>query len=403
MQKNKIYLIDWYNFIYRLFYAVPPFTTKDWTPINTVFWLAKMILGWHLEDKPDYLVFILDYKWKNFREEIFEDYKWTRDKMPTELKAQEDIIFSLLDTFWIPKISIPWYEADDIIWTLATKLGENIENEVYILSWDKDLFQFINDNVKVYDTMKRKIYSRKDSFEKFWVYPEHVVDYLAICWDSSDNIPWIPWFWPKKAQELIWKYWSLEKIYENLDDITWKTKDTLIEKKELAFLSKKLASIVIDLDLPWFNLENHLFKDIKIMTDEVIEFFKKYEFKSLIPAWHKEEIKNFATLWIGIKKPQSKIEYDEIADKIVKSGKVAISTTWSSKFELNTITFYIWEKIAYNCSSDDPNLKPFLNKLLDMDITIISFELKDDIEKIISFIEWKESSQSNNSMQASLF
>ena len=381
-KKKKIYLVDWYNFIYRLFYAIPPFTLKDWTPINAVYWMAKTVISWANEDKPDYLVFILDHKWKTVREAIYQDYKWTRDKMPSELKSQESLIFELLSSFWIPLISKEWYEADDLIWTLATKFKWDASNDVFILSWDKDLFQFIDSNIKVYDTMKRKIYSRADAFEKFWVYPENIVDYLSICWDTSDNIPWIPWFWPKKAQELIWKYWSLENIYENIDSIQWKSQETLISNKEVAFLSKKLASIHTDLAIDNFSLENHIFNIDSILNWKAITLLKRFEFKSLLPDDHKWEIKNFDKLWLKITKIKNQEELDSLRERILKSWRIWISTSSKEPFNLESISLFLWQDTIYSIRTWDLDIREFLDKIIDSNLIISSFEMKEDLKRI---------------------
>jgi len=403
-EKKKIYLIDGYNFIYRLFYAVPQFSLKDWTPINTVFGIAKIIINLYKDDKPDYLVFILDYKWKKIREEIYPEYKWTRDRMPTDLKIQEDLILWLLETFGIKTVQEEWYEADDVIWTLALRLKEDINNEVFILSWDKDLYQFIDNNVCIYDTMKRKIFHRNESFEKFWVNPEHVVDYLSICWDSSDNIPGIPWFWPKKAQELINKFWSLENIYENIEELTGKTKETLEQNKEVAFLSKKLASIYTKLELEWFDIEEHNFRSINLYNEKIIELFKKYEFKSLIPTEHQDKIKNFDTLELKIIKIKTENELNSLLEQIRKTDKIAISTIWESTFELNTLNLFLWWKIIYSIDTGELEIKEFIKNIFDLNINIIWFELKSDLKKIKWYFNNLEViSQPKNELQSSLF
>ena len=123
-------------------------------------------------------------------------------------------------------IEIPGYEADDVIGTLAEKLGREESNEIYILSWDKDLYALVNEQVKIYDTQKKKISGPEETKEKFWVPAECVRDYLAICGDSSDNIPWIAGIWPKKAIVLLNHFWSLEKIYEQIDEFS-----SLLEKE----------------------------------------------------------------------------------------------------------------------------------------------------------------------------
>ena len=177
---RKIYLVDAYNLIYRLFYAVPPFTTRVGQPVNAVFGVAKALLGFATYDKPDLLYFISDAPGKTFREDLYSEYKGTRDRMPDDLKAQRDLVFQVVESMGIPIVEKPGFEADDIIATLAYELGQDANNEIYILSGDKDLYQCIGGNVMVYDTMKRKVARREETIEKFGVPPERVADYLAI-------------------------------------------------------------------------------------------------------------------------------------------------------------------------------------------------------------------------------
>ncbi len=323
--------------------------------------------------------------------------------MPTDLKSQEELMFEVLRSFDVPMISVAWYEADDIIGTLAMRLRKDKDNDIYILSWDKDLYQFVDDNVAIYDTMKRKIYHRKEAIEKFWVEPEHIVDYLSICWDSSDNIPWIRWFWPKKAQELINKYWNLEKIYENIEDISWKTKEVLIESREIAFLSKQLASIHTELELPWFSLENHIFKTKDIFTAEAIELLKKFEFKSLIPTAHQDKIKNFDTLWVTPIRICDLKELDGLEKKIFQHWKVAITANGDSAFELESLNLYVWEKEIYYVDTSEVDISIFLKRLLEDDIELIWFDIKEDLKKIYWYIEWRWQKVPKSELQVSLF
>ncbi|EKD66696.1 MAG: hypothetical protein ACD_49C00021G0011 [uncultured bacterium (gcode 4)] len=385
--KQKIYIIDGYNFIYRLFYAVPSFTLKDWTPVNTVFGLAKMVLSWQEQDKPDKLIFVVDSKWKNYRHDIYEQYKATRDRMPTDLKTQENLIFELLEKFGINPISKMWFEADDIIWTLVEKLRTDKENDIYILSWDKDLYQFIDWNVAVYDTMKRKISHTKEAQEKFGVDPKYIVDYLAICGDSSDNIPGIPGFWPKKAEELINKFWTLEQIYENIESLTGKTKEILEHSKEIAFLSKRLATIDTNVDIGDFSLSDFDFISKKLINEDSISFFKKLEFKSLIPKTHQEEVKNFSSLWVKVVKIEKENELENLKNKILKTWKVSISTIWENSFSLDEISIYLWEKEVYEIDTAKLYIKDFLSEILESDITIYWYELKEDLKRIWWYIE----------------
>lgn len=401
--KQKIYIIDGHNFIYRVFYAIPPFSLKDWTPINAVFGLAKMFLMWFENDRPDKLIFVLDSKWDNYRHQIYSEYKATRDRMPSDLKIQELLINELLEALNISPLSKIWFEADDIIWTLVENLRKNPENDIYILSWDKDLYQLIDWNVAVYDTMKRKISHDKEVLEKFWVKAEYVVDWLSICGDSSDNIPWIPGFWPKKAQELINRFWNLEQIYENLEEITWKTKDTLINFRDQAFLSKKLASIDTKVELENFNIDNFDFKNKALLTEKTIDLFKRFEFKSLIPAHLQDEIKNFEKLSLKITQIESENELELLENKILDLDKIWISTLSERPFELDILSIYIWDDNIYQIDTKKVYLKDFLKNLLESNIPISWFDLKEDLKRIWWYLDEKSSTSKISQWQVSLF
>ena len=260
---KKIYLIDWNSFIYRMFFAIPEFKTKDWTFVNALFWMAKFFVWQLFKENPDYLIFVKDAKGDNFRHKLYADYKATRERMPDNLRTQISLIEEMINKMWIDIIEIPGFEADDVIWTLATSLWNDLNNDVYILSWDKDLYSLTKQNVKIYDTMKNKIYDYELAKTKFDVNPEYIIDYLAIVWDSSDNIPWVDWFWPKKAVDLINTYGTVENIFEHINDedfiLSWKTLEKLKESRDIAFLSKKLATIEKKVDLWNFYLENFVF------------------------------------------------------------------------------------------------------------------------------------------------
>jgi DNA polymerase-1 len=225
---KKIYLIDWNNFIYRMFYWLPEFSTKDGKIVNAIFGMAKFFVNQLVREKPDYVFFIKDAKWKNFRHDLYDEYKSTRDRMPDNLRCQIGDIEKMIKMMWIDIIEINWYEADDVIWTLATTFWKDQNNDIYILSWDKDLYSLISNNVKIYDTMKRKVFDIEETIEKFWIKPEMIIDYLAIVWDKSDNIPWIDWFWPQKAVSLINKIWWVDEIYIEAEKVEKWEKDFMM-------------------------------------------------------------------------------------------------------------------------------------------------------------------------------
>jgi DNA polymerase-1 len=428
---SKIYLIDWNSFIYRMFFALPEFSTKDWKIVNAVFWMAKFFVWQLINEKPDYIVFIKDAKWDNFRHQLYSEYKATRERMPDNLRSQIKDIEEMIAKMWIDIIEIPWFEADDVIWTLAVQLWKNTENEVFILSWDKDLFALVTENVKIYDTMKKKIYGIEETKEKFEVEPKMITDYLAIIWDKSDNIPWIAWFWPKKAVSLINNIWTVEEIYdliekrENWDDkelnpeaekiLKWNLLDKLKEAKEIAYLSKKLATLEKDVKLDNFDLKNYKFYPKNILNPEIIEYFRNFEFYSLI--WETEEqkdLKTWSDLWLNVKLITDKSWLDNLEKIIDKHDKITLDTettslniieaelVWVSIYLSDEDIYYInrlhfWEKV------NDEDLKLFLSKLLEKDILIVWHNLKYDLEIIELFLKSENLINEEKNLQIWLF
>ena len=184
---SRIILVDGYNVVYRLFYAVPSFTLRDGTPVNAVYGLAKIITAL-IEEKPDALVFVWDSR-TNLRKKTYAEYKATRDRMPDQLRVQESYITELLSTWGVRSIAVEGYEADDIIGTLARQWDHH-DRRIEIISGDKDLGQLVSSRIVLRDPTRRDlIVGPREVRAKFGVDPEQIVDYLAITGDSSDNIP----------------------------------------------------------------------------------------------------------------------------------------------------------------------------------------------------------------------
>lgn len=410
---KKIYLIDWNSFIYRMFFALPEFSTKDWIIVNALFGMAKFFVWQLTKENPDYLVFVKDAAGDNFRHLIYADYKATRDRMPDNLRTQIALIEDMISKMWCKIIEIPNCEADDVIWTLATSLWQDKNNDIYILSWDKDLYSLTKENVKIYDTMKWKVYDYELAKTKFDVNPEHIIDYLAIVWDSSDNIPWIEWFWPKKAVDLINKYGTLEEIYAHIDDedfiLTWKTLEKLKASHEIAFLSKKLATIKKDVELEKFYLEDFKFKRDNILNDSTKELFKRYEFNSLY-----NEQKNLQT-WKDLNLKVQIIGKDEdlnnLKNIINNYKKVFFDTettslsimqadlVWISIYLDDKNIFYInvshqWEKVPRE------TVKDFIKHLFSLDIEIIWHNIKYDLEIIENFLHSENTKKSQEKINS---
>ncbi len=370
--KKTLFVIDAYNLFYRMFYAIPEMNTHDGQPVNAIFWVAKFLKGL-ADENPEASLIVANDVGRSFRSKLFIEYKAQRDRMPDNLKSQIEWVFSLFHAADIAILSQEWYEADDIIGSLAYQ-HEHDDYQVVIVSSDKDLCQFIYDGkIHIYDAMKRKFMKRSDVVEKFGVPPEQVCDYLAIVWDSSDNIPGISWFGPKKAVDLLSKYHTLEGIYENLDEISPKMQEILEVQKENAFLSQKLATIVTDLTIEKFS---EIPFALWMNNEKYITLLKWYEFRSLLPKEHLEEKKSLSK--------KESIEITSLSDlsnllgSIRKSKKIFLSI-WED------IMVYIW--VDENIYSLDPRImdvREFIDTLLhDNTLEIIWYDLKEDYKKLM--------------------
>lgn len=374
MSKKTLFVIDAYNLIYRMFYAIPEMTTRTWEYVNALFGVAKFLKSLAL-DNPDAALVVTTDVGKSFRADFYSEYKGTRERMPDNLRSQIDGVFALFDAAGIEILSREWYEADDVIGSIAHQ-HENNEYQIVIVSSDKDLCQFVRDgHVHIFDAMKHKFIKEKDVIEKFWVPYGQVCDYLSIVGDSSDNIPGISWFWPKKAVDLLSKYGTLGWIYDNITDLTPKMQEILIAQKDNAFLSQKLASIITDLDVS--RLPETPFAP-GIQNTQYIEILKKYEFRSLIPLAHivpQKEINSFDIIVVNNIDMLEKLRF-RIQDSVWTKKTVVLSTDSYGKLVIGFLDqIYSLDSKIVDCSE-------FVSYLLDSDVEIVGYELKTDIKRL---------------------
>ncbi|MBC7503966.1 hypothetical protein H7169_03265 [Candidatus Gracilibacteria bacterium] len=370
--KKTLFVIDAYNLIYRMFYAIPEMTTRSGLCVNAVFGVAKFLKGLAAEN-PDASLIVTTDVGASFRSEIYTQYKGTRERMPDNLRSQIDGVFALFAAAGIETLSREGYEADDIIGSIAHQ-HENNEYQIVIVSSDKDLCQFVRDgHVHIFDAMKQKFLKEKDVIEKFGVPYQQVCDYLAIVGDASDNIPGIAGFGPKKAVDLLSKYGTLQGIYDHLDELTPKMQEVLISQKENAFLSQQLASIVTDLDVS--SLPETPFAP-GVSYPAYIALLGQYEFRSLIPQSLqaiKKETKKVDTHTIDtirqLDELQSQIEISTINQVIISTdlyGKICIG----------------YHNEIYTIDSTVVDCIGFITYLLNSDIELVGYELKADIKRL---------------------
>ena len=247
-------------------------TDKDGHNVNVVYGFLRMLMK-IFQEKPDYLVITWDSPVKTFRHEAYVEYKANRKKMDDDFKNQIPWTKDIVAQLWIPSLIMPWYEADDIIYTLAKKYSEDKTIRIDIYSWDKDLKQLLSDNIFCVDSMKSVTTTVPLFIKEYGFEPIYILDYLALVWDSADNIKWIQWIWPKKASDLIQKYQTIDNIYSHIDEISGDVKQKLIDGKEDAYTSRGLIELkeldeVKDADIKNFVLELDFVKYKKILVDE---------------------------------------------------------------------------------------------------------------------------------------
>ena len=286
---DHFYLIDGSGYIFRAYYALPPLTRKsDGLPTGAVNGFCNMLFKL-LEDsksddnkeKPTHFVVIFDSARKNFRNEIYSDYKGNRSDAPDDLIPQFDYIRKSVEAFNLPSVELLNYEADDLIATYSEQILST-GAKVTIISSDKDLMQLYKKNIRIYDPMKNKYISDQDILDKFGVEPSKVIDVQALAGDSSDNVPGVPGIGVKTAAELINEYKTLENLLKKASEIKQnKRRQTLIENKDKAIVSKKLVTLKKDVPIKNEIIE---FKLKNVDKKKLYDFLREMEFNRLLSS-----------------------------------------------------------------------------------------------------------------------
>ena len=289
---KKAVILDTSAIMYRTHFALMGMRNSKGLATGATYGFVNTLEGVLKEFSPDYLVACLDIKRSELkRSEELETYKAHRESMPEDLVVQQEYIMSVLEGYKIPKYKIDGYEADDVMATLATKFSEDTEEEieVYVVTGDKDLAQLVNGKINIAllgkgdkkSSLFKYIRTDEDVIEYLGVTPDKIPDLFGLMGDSSDGIPGVSGIGPKTGVELINKYGNLEGLYEHIDEIKGKRKEKLIENKENAFLSRKLATVYRDIEIEYdknkLKLEN---KDL----NKLLEVYRAMEFKKFAAA-----------------------------------------------------------------------------------------------------------------------
>ncbi len=335
---KKVCLIDGSGYIFRAFYALPPLTSPEGTPVNAVYGFTNMFMRLTQKIKSDYWLVLFDAKRQNFRNDIFPDYKGTRKEIPEDLIPQFEIIHQAVKALNLHFLDMEGYEADDLI---ATYAAQSLQKgyEVTIVSADKDLMQLIRPGVEFFDPMKDKYFTPEDVREKFGVYPNRVVDVQALAGDSTDNIPGVPGIGLKTAAELINQFGSLGEVLARAEEIKQnKRRETLIANKDQAEISLQLVTLKADVPTTQ-PIED--FPCQKPDLGTIMDFVSHYGFNSIRPRvekWVSERCSEEGENTVFKTQPQEiKANYQLVQDeKTLKLWAEKIKQTGYFAFDTET-------------------------------------------------------------------
>ena len=293
-QPNVLLLIDANALIHRFFHALPPFTAPDGRPTNSLYGISGVLLKIIREQNPSYIAAAFDTPEPTFRDVEYKEYKAHRPPTADQLVSQIILAPEVFKVFGIKTFGIPGFEADDIVGTLAEKFKKSSElvgGKVVILSGDNDLLQLVENEKVLGEILKTgitetKTYNEKAVEEKYGLKPLQLPDYKGLVGDTSDNIPGVKGIGPKTASGLLKEFGTLEEVFENVAIITNRNLAKKLEgQKEIALLSKRLATIRRDVPVPIDKLEE--LKAQPLNKPALKEFFQNLGFKSLVERLEK--------------------------------------------------------------------------------------------------------------------
>lgn len=321
---KKIVLIDGHSILNRAFYGVPDLTNAEGLHTNAVYGFLNIMFKILEEEHPDFLAVAFDRKEPTFRHEMYEAYKGTRKPMPNELREQVPVMKEMLTAMGICILEHAGWEADDILGSLA-KLSESQGMEVALVSGDRDLLQIASEHTKI-RIPKSKMgktevedYYAADVLAKYQVTPTQFIELKALMGDTADNIPGVPKVGEKTATELMVNYGSIEGIYAHLEEISKKSiRETLAANRELADLSKKLATIKTDCELD-FSYDNARAEGF--YTKEAYALCKKLGFKNILSRFDEEASRTANSVVDSFMRISNRSEAAEIFEKVKKAGE----------------------------------------------------------------------------------
>ena len=356
--KKTFLIIDAFGILYRyhFIFLKRPLLNSKGQNVSSINGFMRTYFSLINTYPAEYVAIALDSSRKTFRNEIYKEYKENRESMPDDLRSQIPMLYELIDALGISRIVLDNYEADDIVGTIAERnKKENIKTIIY--SPDKDILQLVDDDVRVVASNKDNElmeYDRETVKEKRGVYPNQIIDLLALMGDASDNIPGVKGVGEKTALKLLEEYESLDGIYKNIDSIKGKVQEKLLESKDSAYMSYKLATI--ERDIKDFNLDYKEIASNKINIDEVNRILDELELKQI-----RDKINSY--IYGASSKKEEKVKISNSANNTTED-KEDESPILSAKN--NNASYYLIE--------NETELKNLLNDINNKKLVCIDFE-----------------------------
>ena len=270
-------LVDGSSYLYRAFHALPPLTNSHGQPTGAVYGVLNMLQRFVREQADARIVVVFDAPGRTFRDDLFEEYKAQRPPMPDDLRSQIEPLLATVEALGLPLLRIPGVEADDVIGTLARRAAD-AGQDVLISTGDKDMAQLVGPRITLVNTMTNTRLDRDGVKVKFDVWPEQIIDYLALVGDSSDNIPGIDKVGPKTAAKWLGQYGTLDELVRRADEVSGKVGENLRAGLETLALARQLATIRCDVPLPELAALERRDAD----TARLRELYTQLEFRGLL-------------------------------------------------------------------------------------------------------------------------
>ncbi|HOX38320.1 MAG TPA: DNA polymerase I [Candidatus Brocadiia bacterium] len=361
---ERIFIIDGHAHIYQAYYALPPLINSSGKVVHAAYGFAAMLRKVINNHRPDYMVVALDTPGETFRNRLFPDYKANRKETPQDLVDQLPVVERIIRSYGAPPLSVPGFEADDVIGSLAAT-AEKRGLEAVIVSTDKDVEQLITDKVRIYHASKEEWIDAATLKEKKGITPSQVVELLTLTGDSSDNVPGVPNVGPVTAQKWLAEFGSIANLLANAAQIkSVKQRDNLLAASEKLELYRTLVTIKTDLDMA-IDLENYRLTPERL--EEADRLYEELEFKSLRGAGRGKARTD--------KPPQTGMLAFETAPPASEPAEAAISSAKSREHEYNLV--------------DSPDaFEKFLGELREQNIFAVDLETTSRFPAEAEIVGW---------------